>query len=119
METHNQESNQSPSSQGCGCLGLLAVLALTPLAPAVAFLGVLLGLFWLFAVHRWAAVLLGLTLAITCLVCAVVILSDPSMGDMASTGLLFLPWAGFGLWLAAQGLARKRSGADGNQPHDP
>lgn len=85
----------------------MAVFALTPFLPAVAFAVLVLGLFFLCVAHRWAAVLLGLTLAITCVVCAIEFLSDPKMGDDASIGILFLPWAGFGLWLAAGGFSKK------------
>jgi hypothetical protein len=106
---HNQESDQPQSSQssGWGCW-LLAVLGLTPFLPVVAFVVRLLGLFALCVEYRWAAVLLGLTLAVTCAIGAVLILSAPDMGDMAPLGLLFLPWAGFGLWLAAGRLSKKR-----------
>ena len=106
---HNQESDQPPSSQGSdwGCW-LLAVFALTPIFPVAAFMVLLLGLFFLCVAYRWAAVLLGLTLAVTCAVGAIVFLSDPNMGDMAPVSLLFLPWAGFGLWLAAGRLSKKR-----------
>ena len=92
----------------------MAVFALTPIFPVAAFMVLLLGLFFLCVEYRWAAVLLGLTLAVTCAIGAVLILSAPDMGDMAPVGLLFLPWAGFGLWLAAGGLSKKRG-----LPHDP
>ena len=85
----------------------MAVFALTPVFPVVAFMVLLLGLFTLCVAYRWAAVLLGLMLAATCVICAIEFLSDPNMGDNAFTGILFLPWAGFGLWLAANGLSRK------------
>jgi hypothetical protein len=105
---HNQDSNSPKSSQrgGWGCW-FLAVFGLTPFLPAVAFAVLLLGLFCLCVAHRGAAVLLGLTLAITCVVCAIEFLSDPKIGDDASIGILFLPWAGFGLWLAAGGFSKK------------
>ena len=86
----------------------MAVFALTPIFPVAAFMVLLLGLFFLCVAYRWAAVLLGLTLAVTCAVGAIVFLSDPNMGDMAPVSLLFLPWAGFGLWLAAGRLSKKR-----------
>ena len=92
----------------------MAVFGLTPVFPVVAFTVLVLGLFALCIAYRWAAVLLGLTLAVTCAIGAIVFLTDPSMGDMAPTGLLFLPWAGFGLWLAAGGLSKKRLRADGD-----
>jgi hypothetical protein len=112
---HNQESNQPQSGQGggWGCWPL-AVFGLTPFLPVVAFMVLLLGLFALCVAYRWAAVLLGLTLAVTCAIGAIVFLSDPNMGDMAPVGLLFLPWAGFGLWLAAGRLSKKRLRAEGN-----
>ena len=112
---HNQEFNQPASGQGSGWgCWLLAVFALTPIFPVAAFMVLLLGLFFLCVAYRWAAVLLGLTLAVTCEIGAIVFLSDPNMGDMAPVGLLFLPWAGFGLWLAAGRLSKKRLRADGN-----
>ena len=92
----------------------MAVFALTPVLPVVAFAVLLLGLFCLCVAHRWAAVLLGLTLAITCVILAVESLSDPKMGDTAPVGLLFLPWACLGLWLAAGGLSKKRLLGDGD-----
>jgi hypothetical protein len=106
---HNQEFDQPQSSQGSGWgCWLLAVFGLTPFLPVVAFMVLLLGLFFLSIAHRWAAVLLGLTLAATCVICAIEFLSDPNMGDNAFTGILFLPWAGFGLWLAAGRWSKKR-----------
>jgi hypothetical protein len=112
---HNQESNQPESGQGSGWdCWLLAVFGLTPVLPVVAFTVLVLGLFALCIAYRWAAVLLGLTLAATCVICAIEFLRDPNMGDNAFTGILFLPWAGFGLWLAAGGLSKKRG-----LPHDP
>jgi hypothetical protein len=106
---HNQESDQPHSGQGSGWgCWLLAVFGLTPFLPVVAFVVLLLGLLFLCVAYRWAAVLLGLTLAVTCAIGAVLILSAPDMGDMAPVGLLFLPWAGFGLWLAAGRLSKKR-----------
>jgi uncharacterized membrane protein len=106
---HNQESNQPESGQGSGCgCWFLAVFALTPIFPVAAFMVLMLGLFFLCVAHRWAAVLLGLTLAVTCAIGAIVFLSDPNMGDMAPVGLIFLPWAGFGLWLAAGRWSKKR-----------
>jgi hypothetical protein len=112
---HNQESNQPKSGQGgaWGCW-LVAVLALGALFPPLGFMVLMIGLFFLCATHRWAAVLLGLTLAVTCAIGAIAILSDPKMGDMAPVGLLFLPWAGFGLWLAAGGSSKKPK-----LPNDP
>jgi hypothetical protein len=114
---HNQESNQPESGQGgvggWGCW-LLAVFGLTPFLPVVAFVVLLLALLALCVAYRWAAVLLGLTLAVTCAIGAVLILSAPDMGDMAPVGLLFLPWAGFGLWLAAGGFSKKRPRAYGD-----
>ena len=106
---HNQQSNQPTSGQGggWGCW-LLAVLWLGAVLPPVGFVVLLLGLLLLCAAHRWAAVLLGLTLAATCMVGAIAIMSDPNMGVTAPTGLLFLPWAGFGLWLATDGHRRKQ-----------
>ena len=112
---HNQESNQPESGQGSGWgCWLLAVFGLTPFLPVVAFVVLLLGLLALCVAYRWAAVLLALTLAVTCAIGAIVFLSDPNMGDMAPVGLLFLPWAGFGLWLAAGGLSKKRPRAYGD-----
>jgi hypothetical protein len=105
---HNQQSNQPKSGQGGGWVfWLLAVFGLTPVFPVVAFVVLLLGLFFLCVAHRSAAVILGLALAVACVSGAFVILNDPEMGDVAPTGLLFLPWAGFGLWLAGRGLSRK------------
>jgi hypothetical protein len=107
---HNQGFNQPESGQcsGWGCW-VLAIFGLTPLLPVVAFVVLMLGLFFLCVAHRWAAVLLGLTLAVTCTICAIEFLSDPKMGDDAFIGILFLPWAGFGLWLAAGGWSKKTS----------
>jgi hypothetical protein len=112
---HNQEPNQPASGQGggWGCW-LLAVFALTPVLPVVAFGVFLLGLFFLCVAHRWAAVLLGLALAITCGMFAIESLTDPKMGETAPVGLLFLPWAFLGLWLAAGGLSKKRLLGDGD-----
>jgi len=70
-----------------------------------------LGLFALCIAYRWAAVLLGLTLAATCVICAIEFLRDPNMGDNAFTGILFLPWAGFGLWLGLVVGIRPAAGA--------
>jgi hypothetical protein len=111
----NQESSQPKSGQGggWGCW-LMAVLALSALFPPLGFMVLLIGLFFLCAAYRWAAVLLGLTLAVTCVICAIVILNDSKMGDHAFVGILFLPWAGFGLWLAAAGFSKKRE-----LPKDP
>jgi hypothetical protein len=104
-----------PSGRGSGWVfWVLAVLALSAFLPVVGFMVLLLGLFFLCAAHRWAAVILGLTLAMACVIGAVVILNDPKMGDVAPTGLLFLPWAGVGLWLAAAGFSKKRG-----SPNDP
>lgn len=112
---HNQQSNQPKSGQGSGWgCWLLAVFALTPVFPAVAFVVFLLGLLFLCVAYRWAAVLLGLTLAVTCAIGAIEMLSDPKTGDMSPAGLLFLPWVGFGLWLAAGGLSKKHFRADGD-----
>ncbi|MGO8927949.1 MAG: hypothetical protein ACLQU3_13815 [Limisphaerales bacterium] len=112
---HNQQSNQPKSGQGSGWgCWLLAVFALTPVFPAVAVAVFLLGLFFLCVAYRWAAVLLGLTLAITCVILAIECLNDPKLGDDAFTGILFLPWAGFGLWLAAGGFSKKRLRDDGD-----
>jgi len=112
---HDQESDPPKSGQGSGWgCWLLVVFALTPFLPIVAFLVLLLGLFALCVAYRWAAVLMGLTLAITGVICAIEFLSYPNMGDDACIGILFLPWAGFGLWLAAGGLSKKR-----RFPHDP
>ena len=86
----------------------MAVFALTPVLPVIAFGVFLLGLFCLCIAHRWAAILLGLTLAITCVIFAIEFLTDPKMGDDAFIGILFLPWAGFGLWLAAGKGSKKR-----------
>jgi hypothetical protein len=104
----NQQSNQPKSGQGggWGCW-LLAVFVLTPIFPVVAFVILLLGLLFLCAVYRWAAILLGLTLAVACAIGAIAILSAPDMGDEACMGLLFLPWAGLGLWLAAGKYSKK------------
>lgn len=102
----NQESNG-----GCASL-LVAVLGLAFFFPPVAVLVVLLALFWLCIAYRWAAVLLGLSLTASCVICAVKILSDPKIDD-AFEGILFLPWAGFGLWLAAKGLSKKGFYVDG------
>ncbi|HEV8059524.1 MAG TPA: hypothetical protein VGP68_06610 [Gemmataceae bacterium] len=105
----NQESSQPKSSQrgGWACW-LLAVFVLTPIFPVAAFVVLMAGLFFLCVAHRWAAVLLGLTLAAACVIGAIVILNDPKMGDNAFLGILFLPWAGVGLWLAGSGLFKKR-----------
>jgi hypothetical protein len=104
----SQQSNQPKSGQGGGWgLWLLAVFALTPVLPAVAFVVLLMGLFFLCVAYRWAAVLLGLTLAVACVIGAIAILTDPKMGDNAWTGWLFLFWAGFGLWLAAGKYSKK------------
>ncbi|HEV7924545.1 MAG TPA: hypothetical protein VGR14_04275 [Verrucomicrobiae bacterium] len=104
----NQESNQPNSGQGCGlAFWLLVVFALTPIFPVAAFMVLLLGLFVLCFAHRSAAVLLGLTLAVACVIGAIVILGDPEMSDAAPTGLLLLPWAGLGLWLAAGKYSKK------------
>ena len=111
---HNQESNQPNSGQNSGCAGLLvAVLGLAFFFPVVAIMVVLLGLFFLCIAYRWAAVLFGLSLAVSCVICAIKILSDPKIDD-AFEGILFVPWAGFGLWLAANGLSKNRG-----LPHDP
>ena len=91
-----------------------AVAVLLDLQPAPGFDGHWARVFALCIAYRWAAVLLGLTLAATCVICAIEFLRDPNMGDNAFTGILFLPWAGFGLWLAAGGLSKKRG-----LPHDP
>jgi hypothetical protein len=112
---HNQESNQPDSGQGTG-LGCWLLAIFGPLFPAVAFVALLLGLLLLCAAYRWAAVVLGLTLAVACAIGAILILSAPDMGEMAPVGLLFLPWAGFGLWLAKEGWSRKRPFADGDHP---
>jgi len=112
---NNQKSNQPEPGQGSGCgCWLLAVFGLTPIFPVVAFMVLLIGLFFLCATHRWAAVLVGLTLAVACVIGAIVILNDPKMGDNAFVGILFLPWAGFGLWLSAGGFSKKRG-----LPNDP
>jgi hypothetical protein len=104
----NQESNQPKSGDGggWGCW-LLAVFVLTPIFPPLAFMVLMAGLFFLCVAYRWAAVLLGLTLAVACVICAIGFLTDPKMGDDAFLGILFLPWAGFGLWLAAGGFSKK------------
>ena len=105
----DQQSNQPKSGQGggWGCW-LMAVLALGALFPPLGFMVLLMGLFFLCVAHRWAAVLVGLTLAVACVIGAIVIMNDPKMGDNAFVGILFLPWAGFGLWLAAGGFSKKR-----------
>jgi len=104
----NQQSNQPKSGQGggWGCW-LLAVFVLTPIFPVAAFMVLMVGLFFLCVAYRWAAVVLGLTLAVACVIGAIGILTDPKTGDAAPMGLLFLPWAGLGLWLAAKGLSKK------------
>jgi hypothetical protein len=106
---HNQQSNQPKSGQGggWGCW-LMAVLALSAIFPPLAFMVLLMGLFFLCVAYRWAAVLVGLTLAVACVIGAIVILNDPKIGDMAPVGLLFLPWAGLGLWLAVGGFSKNR-----------
>jgi len=105
---NNQQSNQPKSGQGggWGCW-LLAVFGLTPIFPVVAFMVLLIGLFFLCAAYRWAAVLVGLALAVACVIGAIVIMNDPKMGDNAFVEILFLPWAGFGLWLAAGKYSKK------------
>jgi hypothetical protein len=111
----NQESSQPKSGQG-GCWGcwFMAVLGLGAIFPPVGLMVLLLSLLALCIAYRWAAVLLGLALAVTCAIGAIVILADPKMGDAAWTGLLLLPWAGFGLWLAAGGLSKKHFRSDGD-----
>ncbi|MCX6928235.1 MAG: hypothetical protein NT154_34245 [Verrucomicrobia bacterium] len=105
----HQESTQSCSGEGCGWgFWLLTVLALSSFFPALAFVGFLLGLLLLCAVYRWASILLGLTLVVGCVILAFVILSDPKIGDSAETVWVLVPWAGFGLWLAARGFSKKR-----------
>ncbi len=104
----NQESSQPKSSQdgGWGCW-LLAVFVLTPIFPVAAFVVLMAVLFFLCVAHRWAAVVLGLTLAVACVIGAFVVMTDPKTGDAAPMGLLFLPWAGLGLWMAARGFSKK------------
>lgn len=106
---HYPESNSPKSGQGGGwACWLLAVLVLGAFLPAVGFMILMAGLFVLCAAYRWAAVMLGLALAVGSTISMIAIMSDPKMGDMAPTGLLFIPWAGFGLWLAAKGISKKR-----------
>lgn len=85
----------------------LAVVYLSALLPCLAFVLVLFGLLVVCGSCRPLAVLLGLTLAVACVIGAIAIMSASEMGDDACTGLLFLPWAGFGIWIAAGGLSKK------------
>jgi uncharacterized membrane protein len=75
--------------------------------PPLGFLFVLIGLIVLCVVSRLASVVLGLTLAVVCAVGAFEIMTDPQSGDMWMTGVLFLPWMGFGVWLIADGLKKE------------
>jgi hypothetical protein len=82
-------------------------LGLTAIIPPVGFVLFLVILFMLCATYRLAAVLLGLTLAVACLFCAITFMTDPNLEHLPGFGLLFVPWAVLGLWLAASGLSRK------------
>jgi len=103
---HNQESNQPKSGKGGWGCWFLAVLWLGAVLPPVGFVVLVLGLFLLCVAYRWAAIVIGLTLAVTCTVCAISLMTDPESGDV-SIGLLFLPWIGLGLWLAFKGPSRE------------
>ena len=106
--TLSNQPNPVPSGE-CGgwALWLLATLWLSAILPPVGFGLLFIGLFVLCIAHRVAAVVCGLALAVGCAIGAFKIMSDPKIGDDAIIGVLFLPWAGFGLWLAANGLSRK------------
>lgn len=66
----------------------------------------LIGFFVLCIASRVASGVLGLVLAVACAAGAFEIMTDPKDGDVG-LGLLFLPWMGLGIFLAADGLKRK------------
>jgi len=101
-------SDSPPPSRLGGCwLGwVFLTLLLSALLPFVGFFVLLVGLFTLGATCRVAAIVLGLGLAACCIGCAVKLMIDLQSDDMP-LALLFLPWAGFGVWLAIHGAKRK------------
>ena len=101
-------ASENPAKAAAGVAGSLVVLVLSAIFPPLAFVVLLLGLFFLCVAHRSAAVILGLALAVACVIGAMEIMTDPKMGDNAFVAILFLPWAGAGLWLAGRGLSKKR-----------
>lgn len=106
---HNPDTNQPNSGHGGIWAALpLAVIAVSALLPGVILVVLLFGLLVVCASCRPLAVLMGLTLTVACAIGAIEIMSAPGMGDDASIGLLFLPWAGFGIWIAAGGLSSKK-----------
>src|SRR5207247_4501703 len=91
----------SGASNGLGFLLLALGASATGFISGIGFLLVLILLIFLVANSRIAAVLFGLILAIGCGVAGFTFITDtdPKHGDANMFGVVFLPWAGFGLYM--------------------